>query len=114
IVQPYTSRKDLAGRMHLPETEARMMRILLEQRVGLPGLLADLLGQGPVQHEELRQQERIHSSFTSSFLARPARASASASSAIRERSSADSGRANSSSHRCSDSISWRMIEAIAS
>jgi hypothetical protein len=39
--------------MNLTETEARMMRILLEQRIGLPGLLANLLGQGPVGREEL-------------------------------------------------------------
>src|SRR5271157_4539152 len=72
IVQPDASREDRAGGMDLPETQARMMRILLEQRVGLPGLLANMLGQGPVQHPELRHQKRVHSSSTSSLLARPA------------------------------------------
>ena len=57
IVQPDASREDRAGGMDLPETQARMMRILLEQRVGLPGLLANMLGQGPVQHPELRHQK---------------------------------------------------------
>jgi hypothetical protein len=49
--------------MDLAETQARMMRILLEQRVGLPGLLTNLLGQGPVQLQELRHQERVHRSL---------------------------------------------------
>ena len=68
-------------------------------------LLPNLLGQGPVQDKKLGHEERIHSSFGSSFRARPARASASASSAIRESISADLGRANNSSHCLSDSIS---------
>ncbi len=53
LMQTHASREDRARRMNLTETEARMMRILLEQRIGLPGLLANLLGQGPVGREEL-------------------------------------------------------------
>ena len=77
-----------------------MVRVLLEQRVGLPRCWRDRFGQGAVQLQELGQQERIHSSFKSSGLARPALASANASSAVRERTLADSGRLNSSPHRC--------------
>ncbi len=90
------------------------MRVLLDQSVGLACLLPNVFGQDPVQGQELRSEERIHSSFTSSFLARPALASARASSAKLERRSTDIGWENYSSHRCSDSISRRMIEAIAS
>jgi hypothetical protein len=57
IVQPDPSRENRSGQVDLPETQAPMLPILLEQGVRLPGLLANLFGQGPVQHQELGQQE---------------------------------------------------------
>ena len=50
------------------KAETRMMRVLLKQSVGLTRLLPHVFGQDSLQGQELWSEERIHSSFTSSFL----------------------------------------------
>jgi hypothetical protein len=44
IMESAASREDRADGMDLPEAEARVVRILLEQRVSLASLMTDLLG----------------------------------------------------------------------
>ena len=43
MMHPHAGRENRPGWMDLPEAESWMMRIVLEQRISMPGLLADLL-----------------------------------------------------------------------
>ena len=114
IVHAYAGRKDGTCRMDTPKTQARMMRVLPEQGVGSPCLLANVSRQLAVECQELRRQKGIHSSSKSSCRQRPASASANASFAILANRSPEAGRENNSSQRRSDSISRSRIAASAS